>query len=64
MDPRKGREQVVVEEEEEDLSRRRGTGGFGKLVTTSGGRPGGSKTNYISRFADLPCQLFGWQGQP
>ena len=45
LDPRKGRERVVVEEE--TFSRKRA--GFGKLVTTSGGRPGGIKTNYVSR---------------
>ena len=46
VDPRKGRERVVVEEET-TFSRKRA--GFGKLVTTSGGRPGGIKTNYVSR---------------
>jgi hypothetical protein len=43
MDPRRGREEA-------EEARQRKRAGFSKLVTTSGGRPGGRKTSYISRF--------------
>jgi hypothetical protein len=45
VDPRKGKEQAL----EETNSKKKSGTGFSKLVTTSGGRPGGLKTNYVSR---------------